>query len=331
MLDLASMVGGGVLLYFGAEWLVGGAAGIARSLGVSALLVGLTVVAYGTSMPEVVVGVAAAADGHPEIALGNVLGSNVANLGLILGLTALVRPTPVSRVLRTRELPVLILATLSVPVLLLDGRVGRWEGAALLTLALVYTYVMIRGSRAAAARAPEAAKATAEAADVAGAPAAAAAEGRRATLRLGMLALVGLFALVLGGHVFVSGATGVARAAGISERVVGLTIVAVGTSIPELATSVIAAWRGHAEIAVGNVVGSNIFNVLLCLGSAAMVGEVGAPLGAVALDAGAMIALTLVGAFLLRTERRVTRVEGAFLIALYATFVAVVTLVTPPG
>lgn len=321
MRDLTMLAGGGLLLYFGAEWLVAGAAGLARSLGVSTLLIGLTVVAYGTSMPEVLVGVQAAIEGHRDIALGNVLGSNVANLGLILGVTALMRPTPVDRLLPRREVPVLVLSALAVPLVLLDGIVQWYEGAALVITAIAYTTWMVRTSQRSVAQAAGAAKAAAEAADLAGAPRV---QGRA---KLAGLALIGLLVLLVGGRLLIEGATGVARALGISERLVGLTIVAVGTSLPELATSLIAAFRGHPEIAVGNAVGSNIFNVLLCLGAASIAGQVGAPLGVVALDVAAMVALTLVSALMMRAERTITRIEGGTLLAGYLAFLILIAVV----
>lgn len=315
-MDVVMLLGGGILLYFGAEWLVAGAAGLARSMGVSALLVGLTVVAYGTSAPEIIVGVQASFHGHRDIALGNVVGSNIANLGLILGATALYRPTPVSGTLRRRELPVLFFTALAVPLSLLDGLVSLAEGVVLLLIALGYTVSMAReAGRGARAEAQAAAEATAEAADIAGAPSTGGSKPR-----LGLLALAGLATLVVGGRLLVEGATGVAQLMGISERVVGLTIVAVGTSLPELATCLIAASRGHSDIAVGNVVGSNIFNVLLCLGAAAVAGPVGAPLQNVAWDVGCMVAITLMGMVAMRTQRKITRVEGAVLIAGYVVF-----------
>jgi cation:H+ antiporter len=317
LLVLVMLAGGLVLLYFGAEWLVGGAAGLARSLGVSALLVGLTVVAYGTSAPEVVVGVGAAIGGHPDIALGNVLGSNIANLGLILGLTALFRPTRVDGALPRREIPVMIITALAVPLLLLDGAVRPWEGAALVVAAGIYTTWMVRTARGQTQQAAVAAAVTAEAADAAGAP-----STRGGRPRLVALAAFGLMLLVIGGHLFVEGAIGVARAVGMSERLVGLTIVAIGTSLPELATSLIAAYRGHSDIAVGNVVGSNIFNVLLCLGAAAVAGPVGAPLSSIALDVGTMVVFTLLAAAMMRTERTIRRSEAVVLVAGYVAFIA---------
>lgn len=322
MIDFALLIGGGVLLYFGAEWLVGGAAGLARSLRVPSLLIGLTVVAYGTSAPEIVVGIQAALEDHPDLALGNVLGSNVANLGLILGLCALVKPAKVDGALARRELPVLLASTAILPLALLDGSLARWEGAALLTAAVAYTAWMIRGARSRPemiAEAVSAAGETEDAADAAGAPAPTASRAR-----LVLVAIVGLGVLVLGGHLFVRGASEIAVALGMSERLVGLTIVAVGTSLPELITSLVAARRGHSDIAIGNVIGSNIFNVLLCLGTAALVGDVGAPLRTLALDLAALGALTLVASIFMRTARTMTRLEGGLLAVGYAVFTVLV-------
>jgi cation:H+ antiporter len=317
VLDAFMLGGGGLLLYFGAEWLVAGAAGLARSLGVSTLVIGLTVVAYGTSTPEVIVGMQAAFAGHSDIALANVLGSNIANLGLILGLTAILRPAQIDGTLLRREMPLLVASALVVPFLLLDGRVHRSEGVALMIVAVLYTAWVVHSSRRATGEAVEAAAVTADSADAAGAP-----SPRGGWARLVAIAVGGLAALVVGGQLLVEGAVGLAREIGMSERVVGLTIVAVGTSLPELVTSIIATRRGHTNIAVGNVVGSNIFNVLICLGGASVVGRVGSPLATVALDVGAMIAFTLVGVVMMRSGRTVTRIEGSILVLGYAAFLA---------
>ena len=317
LLSLVMIAGGGVLLYFGAEWLVGGASGFARSLGVPQLLIGLTVVAWGTSAPEVVVGVKASLAGSGAIALGNVIGSNIANIGLILGLTVLVKPPRADASLQSRELPLLVLSAVFLPVVLFDGVVSRLEGAALVGCALAYTAVMIRSARRSdvAAAAREAAVMS-EAADDAGAPA----PGRRG--RQGLVALGGLGALVAGGSLFVDGASALALALGLSERLVGLTIVAVGTSLPELATSLIAAGRGHSDIAVGNVVGSNIFNVLLCLGLAALAAPITQPLQVAALDLGVMGLLTVLAVVMLRRARTLARIEGAVLVMVYGGYLA---------
>lgn len=311
------LMGGGVLLYFGAEWLVGGASGFARALGVPQLLIGLTVVAWGTSAPEVVVGVSAALEGRGAIALGNVIGSNIANLGLILGLTVLVKPPRADASLMRRELPVLATSALLLPLVLWDGVVSRVEGAGLVLLSVAYTWWMVasarRGHRLQAERS---AQSMSEAADVAGAPQ----PGGRA--RQLLIAAGGLAALVVGGNLFVDGASMLALKLGMSERLVGLTIVAVGTSLPELATSLIAARRGHSDLAVGNVVGSNIFNVLLCLGAAAAVRPVALGLRELAMDLSVMGALTAVGVVALRRARLLSRLEGGLLLGGYVAYLA---------
>lgn len=316
MTELASLLGGAILLYFGAEWFVGGASALALALRVPQLLVGLTVVAYGTSAPEIIVGVRAAATGHGDVALGNVIGSNIANIGLILGISALIRPASVSGALRRRELPMLLLTALAVPLVLLDGVVSRVEAAALLLAALVYTVAMVAAARGArqVAQASDDAKATLAAADSAGAPT------LKGAPRAAASVVAGLGALLIGGNLFIDGAVSLALVLGMSERLVGLTIVAVGTSLPELITSVIASRRGHSDIAVGNVVGSNIFNVVLCLGMAAMFGSVGAPLGPLGFDVGALLLMTVIAGWCIRTERIVTRVEAGVILAAYVAF-----------
>jgi cation:H+ antiporter len=311
------LLGGGLLLYFGAEWLVGGAASLALSLRVPQIIVGLTVVAYGTSAPEVIVGIQAAFSGHGQVALGNVIGSNIANLGLVLGTSVLIRPARVDGDLGRRELPVLVLSTLCLPALLWDGEVRTWEGLLLLAAAIAYTAAMVLRSRSKAiiAEATRDAAIAAEAADAAGAP-----DQRASRARQAGIALAGLVVLLVGGHLFVLGATSLARTLGISERMLGLTIVAVGTSLPELVTSVLAALRGHSDIAVGNVIGSNIFNVLLCLGVSALAGDIVPEPGTNLADLAALTLATLVGAFFLRSARTMTRWEGATLLAVYAGF-----------
>lgn len=316
------LFGGGLLLYFGAEWFVAGASSLALSLRVPQLLIGLTVVAYGTSAPEVIVGVQAASAGHGEVALGNVIGSNIANVGLILGIAALIRPPRVDGMLRRRELPVLLVSTALVPLLLLDGAVSRWEAAGLLLIAAAYTAWMVRAARGAAAIATAQVETIVErdAADAAGGPKPIGVPRAAAT------AVVGLAILLVGGHLFVDAAVSVARSLGMSDRLVGLTIVAVGTSLPELVTSVIAARRGHSDIAVGNVVGSNIFNTFLCLGAAAFAGSVAAPLSTLWLDIGALFLMTALAAMFIRTERFISRWEGATAVAVYALFTVVIVM-----
>jgi cation:H+ antiporter len=320
--DIGRLVVGAVLLYLGAESLVRGASGLALALRVPPLIVGLTVVAYGTSAPELVVGMAAAADGRGAVALGNVVGSNIANLGLILGVTALVKPPRVDGGLVWREIPLLALTSVLPMALLATGRIGRIPGGLLVAASFAYTGWLVRASlRAHRGRAPEVSTtraAVAESRSAAGAT--------PTHVRLLLLALLGLGVLVAAGKVFVDGAVGVATAAGMSERVVGLTIVAVGTSLPELAASLVAAVRGHSALAVGNVVGSNIFNILLILGASSLVRPIAVPLGSVVLDIAFLGVLTVAASAMLRTERTMTRIEGGLLLSLYCAFIVTLML-----
>lgn len=319
MTDWLQILAGGALLYFGAEWLVRGASSLALALRVPRLIVGLTVVAYGTSAPELVVESTAAAKGLGAVAFGDALGSNVANIGLILGLSALIRPARVSGTLARRELPMLLAGAGVVPLLMIDGTVSRPEAIALLLVAVGYTALMIRAARTASAvtDATLETMVTSDAADAAGAPA------PRGAAASSLIAVVGLAVLLAGGSLLVAGAVSVARALGMSERLVGVTIVAVGTSLPELVTSAVASAKGYSDIAVGNVVGSNIFNIFLCVGLAAMFGPVGAPLRASWFEIGALLAMTTVASWVIRSERTLTRREGAALLVLYLLFMAV--------
>jgi cation:H+ antiporter len=317
--EWSRLIGGGLLLYFGAAWFVGGASALALALRVPQIFVGLTVVAYGTSAPEIIVGVQAASAGHGDVALGNVVGSNIVNIGLILGVAALIRPAQVDGALRHRELPMLVASTLLVPLLLADGAVSGIEASGLLLVAVAYTAWMVGAARIASvvAHARVETRIAGEAADAAGAP------NPAGLARAAATAGVGLVVLLVGGDVFVGGAISTARALGMSDRLVGLTIVAVGTSLPELVTSVIAAWRGHSDLAVGNVVGSNIFNVFLCLGAASLAGEVHSPLRALEVELLALVVMTGLAATFIRTERTISRREGALAVALYCVFNAV--------
>jgi cation:H+ antiporter len=306
------------LLYFGAQWLVAGSTALALALRIPQLIVGLTVVAYGTSTPEVIVSVQAALGGHPAVAIGNVVGSNVANIGLILGIAAILSPARVDGALRMRELPVLLASTVMLVGMVANGDVSRFEGAVLLGCGLLYTAWMIRAARAGAELAAASADAAVErdSADEAGAPEA------RGIVRSALIASFGLGVLLVGGSQFVSGAVSVAHALGMSERLVGLTVVAVGTSLPELVTSVVAARRGHSDLAIGNVLGSNIFNVFLCLGAAALIADVPADLQELAPDLVVLGVMTALAAVLIRSHRTISRAEGAVPVVLYALFMA---------
>jgi cation:H+ antiporter len=311
------IVVGGLALYLGAEWLVKGAAGIARVSGLRPLVVGLTVVAYGTSAPEIVVGVTAALEGSGAIAVANSIGSNIANLGLILGLTALIAPPRIEGGLMRREIPVLVGTTALLPLILFDGVIMRLEALALAIGTVTYTWYMIRRTPPVPAETLQLVENDAQAA---GAPTG------ESKLRLVVIAIVGFAVIIAGGKLFVDGAVSLARLIGISERVVGLTIVAIGTSLPELAACLVAALRGHPEIAVGNVLGSNIFNVLALLGVSGLVRPLHTELGGVVLDLAFVGAMTIFAAVVLRQKRVMWRLEGAVYVAGYVCFLFAVLL-----
>ena len=267
------------------------------------------------------VGIGAALRDQGEIALGNVIGSNIANIGLILGVAALISPPRIDPILAQREVWVLLGTTALVPLALLGGGVQWWDGAVLVTLAIAYTLWMVKSAHLPIAQADHDVHVMAEVADAAapgGMP--------RSRAALAGIAVVGLGLLVGGGHLLVEGAIGLARTFGMSERIIGLTIVAIGTSLPELATSVIAAMRGHSDIAVGNVLGSNIFNVLLILGAASVTRSIDADVSSIAVDLAVLGAVSLAAAILIRTRRQLSRVEGLVLLLGYIAFLSALAL-----
>jgi len=303
---VASLFFGVVLLYGGAEGLVRGSASLARRLGLTPLVIGLTVVAFGTSTPELVVSLEAGLAGKGALAVGNAVGSNIANIGLILGVSALIRPVAVHAQVLRLDVPILLVVSLVLIGFLLDDRLGRVEGAVLLAGLLAYTaFSLIKARR-------ESAEVAAEFGE--GVPPAS-----RSALLDAVLILGGLALLVVGARLLVSGAVDVARALGISEAVIGLTIVAVGTSLPELATSLVAALKEEGDIALGNVVGSNLFNILGILGTAALVAPL-QPAGMSPVDLGVMFACALVLLPMMLTGRRISRGEGGLLLASYALY-----------
>jgi cation:H+ antiporter len=304
LLDFGLLLIGGLLLYYGAEWFVRGAAGLAISLGVRPMLIGLTVVSYATSAPELAVSMLAAAEGKSPIALGNVVGSNIANIGLILGITAIIAPPKTDGTLISKELVVLLLASAALPFFLMDGSIARYEAALLFLGAFAFTYLVIRWSKL---RPPELDEI----------PTA----GRKGMGGLLLLVLLGLGVLLGGGKLFVDGAVGAAQMLGMSDRMIGLTVVAFGTSVPELAASLVAALRGHSEIAIGNVVGSNIFNLLLILGATGLAFPIVGSLTETAVDLSVMGFLTLSMLIALRTERQIRRWEGVIMLLTYVGFV----------
>lgn len=313
------IVGGLVLLGLGAEWLVRGASRLATAAGISPLVVGLTVVAFGTSAPEMSVSVASALKGQTDLALGNVVGSNVLNILLILGLSATIVPLAVQRQLVRLDVPVMIGVSVLVYLMALDLRISRLECAMLAAGLIGYIALQVIQGRKESDL-----PATPEPDPAATDPRTARGSWPRDLL----LTLVGLGLLVLGSQGFVAGAVTLARALGMSELVIGLTLVALGTSLPEVATSVTASIRGQRDLAVGNVVGSNIFNVLGVLGIAGVVSPHGLPVSPAILgfDLPVMIAVALACLPVFFTGLTIARWEGLLFLAYYVAYTAYVVL-----
>lgn len=321
MTNLLLFVGGLVCLVLGAELLVRGASKLALRLGLSPLVVGLTIVAFGTSAPEMAVTVGAALDGRTDIAVGNVVGSNIFNVLFILGLSALIVPLVVHVQLIRQEVPIMIGASLLLLFLGLDGRVGAAEAALLFGLLVAYTVFLVVQSRK-----QNAADCADFDAELVAAPPTAW-DGR---LPVQLLLIVGgLALLVIGSNWLVDAATSFAKALGVSDVVIGLTIVAAGTSLPEVAASLTAAIKGERDMAVGNVVGSNTFNILGCIGLAGMAaGDAGLPLAPslLSFDLWVMLAVALACLPVFMTGREIARWEGGVFVAYYVAYVAYLIL-----
>ncbi|MGE0869126.1 MAG: calcium/sodium antiporter [Kofleriaceae bacterium] len=318
-LDVVQVIVGIAILYWGAEWLIRGSASVARGFGVKPLVVGLTVMAYGASAPELAVATQTALSHHQPIALGTVVGSCAANISLILGLTALISPPTVDGRIIRRDVPVLLGSAVAVPLLLRNGVLSRVEGALLIGCAVVFTIVTLT----VAAKldpddqliADQARRAEQNAEKLGG-------RARPRSSRIAALAmsLVGVALLIIGANLFVIGGRGLAGELGMSERMLGLTVIALGTSLPELMSSVIAARRGHAGLAIGSVIGSNLLNVFLVLGITAYLQPIHVGERMHVVELVGLVAITLLGVLTLRGSRQITRVEGAMLVIAYVAF-----------
>ncbi|SDE39927.1 calcium/sodium antiporter [Limimaricola pyoseonensis] len=307
------LIGGLVLLVLGGELLVRGAVKVAEKLGVSPLVIGLTLVGFGTSTPELVTSVQAALSGAPGIAYGNVVGSNIANLLLILGASALITPIAVQSAALRRDGGVMVAVALAFAALGLVMPLGMLTGAVFVAALVFYIWTAFRQESRGAVHEKAAA---AEGVDPGLAP------DHGGSVAAGLVtAVAGLGLVVLGGYFLVDGATALARAFGISETIIGLTIVAVGTSMPELVTSVVAAIRKQADVAFGNIIGSNIYNVLGIGGVTAMVAPGRVPGEIIGFDNLVMIAASLAVMVLAWTGLRISRREGGLLLAGYALYI----------
>ncbi len=308
LLDLLLLAIGLVLLYFGAEWLVKGAGLLARNLGVPPIVIGATVVAMGTSTPELVVSLHAAIIGKNDISLGNIVGSNIANIALILGLAVFIRSITWAPSVAKTHAPFMVGATLLCMVMMIDGRLGLVDGLLLLAGVVAYVVVCIREGRAEPAPDSEVVQFLSPSPD-------------KGMGYFVLLITAGLSLLVLGAYLLIESAIEIARVAGVSEAVIGLTIVAVGTSLPELMTSVVAALRGEGDIAIGNVVGSNTFNILFILGITAAIEPL--QLGGIGwTDMFVMLVSAVLLTVMVFVMKRMGRGSGMALIASYIAYVA---------
>ncbi|RPH62542.1 MAG: calcium/sodium antiporter [Burkholderiales bacterium] len=328
-MTLVWFAAGLVALVVGAELLVRGASRLAVSLGLSPLVVGLTIVALGTSAPEIAVSVGAVISGTTDVAVGNVIGSNIFNVLLVLGASALVTPLAVDSQLIRQEVPIMIGCSLLLAVLVLDGELGRTDAALLTLLMVAYLAFLVWQSRVRTRRRAGRNEADAPAAGHDDAITRAAHRGWDGhwTVQVGLVA-VGLIGLVLGAQLLVEAAVAFARALGVSDLVIGLTVVAAGTSLPEVAASLMAAWRGDRDIAVGNVVGSCILNILACLGIAGLVSEAPLSIAQAVLnfDLWVMVAVAAACLPVLLTGREIARWEGAIFVGYYAAYTAYLIL-----
>lgn len=305
-------------LLVGAQLLVTGAARLALSLGLSPLVVGLTIVAFGTSAPELAVSVRGAWTGQMDVALGNVIGSNIFNVLFILGASALIVPLLVARQAVRQEVPIMIGASLLLLLLARDGSLGRGEGVLLLAILSAYLILVIWQSRRGETPAEP---------ELPGGPGNSPTWLDRQSAQW-LLVASGLALLVVGSNWLVDGAVGVARLLGLSELIIGLTIVAAGTSLPEVATSLLAAVRGQRDLAVGNVIGSNIFNIFAVLGVAAVVAPASLPVSqaAISFDLPVMIAVAIACLPIFFTGHTISRWEGLVFLGYYAAYTAFLLL-----
>lgn len=305
------------LLVGGAEVMLRGATALARRLGVPTFVIGLTVVAFGTSMPELATGIGAVLKDQSDLIVGTVVGSNIANIGLVLGLAAIIQPVVVRAGVVRHEVPMLILVTIALVIAIFGGSITRLE-AGLLTLGFVafIAWTVYASRHLDPQDAAIAIEVETQDNDE---------PQPKAAICL-ILIILGLGAMVFGSDRAVLGATALAEAIGVPAFVIGLTMVALGTSLPEVVTTVMAAFKGHSDLAVGNVLGSNIFNVLCVVGVSGLIGPLDVPELAIRRDAWMMLGLTLILLPIMLTRFRISRAEGAFLMFAYWAYIAMVGL-----
>lgn len=314
LIQIAMGILGGVMLYYGAEFLVKGGVSIALKFKISPLVIGLTLVAFATSAPELAVSVNATLEGHGDVAMGNVVGSNICNIALILGLSALIAPLPVNRKLLKLDMPLMFVASLLLAgFYLLNNGVNRWQGIILFLGIISYTVWSIYASRKEGVSEDDGGDEV---------------EIKEVNTWLSIALVVGgLLILVFGARFFVGCASFIAAKLGVPEAVIALTVVAFGTSLPELATSIVAAIKHEQDIAIGNVVGSNIFNILCIMGVTPVIKPVAAA-GITLLDMGVMLGIALLLWGMMIFGKKITRAEGALLLVINCVYVGYLVMQT---
>ena len=301
LISIFSLFAGSLLLYFGAEWIIKGGVSISNKFGISKLVIGLTVVAFGTSLPELLVSLIAVFENSPSLAIGNVVGSNVANVGLVLGISALIFPISINYAPIRRDLFIYLCSCALFILFVFDGRISRFEGGFLFIGLLFYLVVCIKN------------------------PTDDQSDGENklefSMFKSAVYVLAGIFALSFGANFFVDGAIYLARFFGISEVVIGMSVVALGTSLPELATSAMAAFKKQSSISVGNIVGSNIFNILSILGITALFRPIDSPTNILNFEMPYMIAYGLVLILIAKLPQPVHRLSSCLLLLSYFLFI----------
>lgn len=310
-------------LCFGGDWLADGASGLALNLKINPVVVGLTVVSIATSMPELITALMAGARGSTELAVGNIIGSNLANTGLILGVAAIITPVMIQARLIKQEMPILLVATATFCLfgmggLFLAGKILRWEGIILLVMAVCYLLFIVQQARRSRSKAD-----IALASEVQSAP--------KSLTKCIMLVVAGSIGLALGAELLVGASVEIAIRLNVSEALIGLTIVAIGTSLPELAASIAAALRKESDIIAGNIVGSNIFNLLLIGGGLSVFFPVPVEQNLMLVEFPSLLLITVLLWLAFFTDRKVTRREGVFLVILYCLMIGLSVMVRTGG
>jgi cation:H+ antiporter len=314
MITTLQFIGGFVLLLFGAEYLVRGAVSLARKLNVSKMIIGMTIVAWGTTSPELVVSLQAAADNVPGISIGNVVGSNICNILLILGLSAVIFPIAIQPSAVRRDAAMMLGSALLFTVLAFSGTIERWQGGLMVAVLAIFTIVAFRSERRKGA--------VNDPGDLAEELEEEFEEGPKTTWLAVLSVLGGVAGVVVGAKLLVAAAIDTAQYLGVREEVIGLTIVAVGTSLPELATAVVAAYKRHSEIAVGNIMGAGIYNLLMIIGLVGLVAPIPIPAQILHFDVWLMIAVTVVLLAFLLLRGGLSRTVGAMFLIGFATYSA---------